>query len=98
MTAGGDSDGRDPERNGPPGGGLTEAERKAAQRRADFRRKRRLIRTGQVLMVLGGLVGFVHLLAHLEVFGGQPSGVVDLLVGYPMAGLVFLAGAVLAGQ
>lgn len=49
-------------------------------------------------MVVGVIVGLVHLLAHLGTFGGQPSGLVDLLVGYPAAGLLFLAGAIAAGQ
>lgn len=57
-----------------------------------------MIRTGQVLMVVGAAVGLIHLFAHLGVFGGQPPGIVDLVAGYPVAGLLFLAGAIAAGQ
>jgi hypothetical protein len=37
----------------------------------------------------------VHLVAHLT---SSPSGTVDLLAGYPMAAVLFLVGAVLAGR
>ena len=77
---------------------LTRAERAAEARRAANRRRRRLVRAGQALMALGLLVGVVHWLAHLGAFGGSPSGVVDLVVGYPMAGLLFMGGAVAAGS
>lgn len=85
-----------PPRPTPPAS--TSIERRDEERRDLHRKKRRLIRTGQVLMVLGAVVGLIHLFAHLGLFGGQPPGVVDLLVGYPTAGLLFLAGAVAAGQ
>jgi hypothetical protein len=65
---------------------------------AEYRRKRRTIRLGQALMVLGALVAVVHLLGHLGVFGGEPSGWQDLAVGYPSAGALFLGGAIAAGQ
>ena len=77
---------------------LTAAEAKQEARRAQLIRQRKLIRRGQVLMGIGVLVGLMHLLAHFEVFGGPPSGLVDLLVGYPMAGVAFVSGAILAGQ
>lgn len=77
---------------------LTAAEARQEARRAQLIRQRKLIRRGQVLMGVGGLVGLMHLLTHFEVFGGQPSGLVDLLVGYPMAGLLLVGGAILAGQ
>ncbi len=49
-------------------------------------------------MVVGAVVGLIHLFAHLGVFGGQPPGIVDVLVGYPAAGLLMVAGAITAGQ
>ena len=49
-------------------------------------------------MAVGGLVALVHLFAHLGAFGGQPSGFVDLVAGYPIAVMTFLGGAVAAGQ
>lgn len=65
---------------------------------AEYRRKRRTIRLGQVLMALGVIVAVVHLLGHLGAFGGQPSGWQDIAVGYPSAALIFLAGGIAAGQ
>ncbi|MCU6482196.1 hypothetical protein [Arthrobacter sp. A2-55] len=63
----------------------------------NWRHHRRLIRIGQAVMVLGGLVGLSHWFAHVAVPGGPP-GIQDLLIGYPTAGLVLIAGAVLAGR
>ena len=77
---------------------LTAVERRDAERLRAYRRKRRLIRVGQILMGLGVVIAFVHWLAHIDVFGEQPSGLVDLVAGYPAAGLVFVLGAILAGQ
>lgn len=76
----------------------TTSERREAERREQHRKKRRLIRIGQALMVVGAVVGLIHLFAHLGVFGGQPPGIVDVLVGYPAAGLLMVAGAITAGQ
>jgi len=87
-----------PPRAATSGSGLTAHERKAIERRARYQRRRRIIQTGQVLMAVGVVVGLTHLLAHLDAFGGQPSGLVDLVAGYPAAAVVFLAGAVAAGQ
>ena len=62
---------------------------------AAYNRYRRRVRVGQVLMVVGGIVAVVHLVMHL---GGSPSGWTDLAAGYPVAVVMFMAGAVLAGQ
>ncbi|OMH24806.1 hypothetical protein BKD30_07280 [Tersicoccus phoenicis] len=64
---------------------------------ARWRRHRILVRVGQVIMALGGLVIIVHWIAHLQPPPG-PSGLEDLLVGYPTGGLLVIAGAVLAGR
>lgn len=77
---------------------LTPAEQKTAEGRRKYLRKRRVTRIGITLMVVGGLMAVTHWLSHLGAFGGQPPGIVDLLAGYPMAGLLFLAGAITAGQ
>jgi len=50
------------------------------------------------MMVLGAIVLIAHLLGHLGAFGGQPSGWMDLAVGYPTGGFLFLGGAIAAGQ
>ncbi len=77
---------------------LTPLERKAAERRARYQKKRRIIRTGQVLMAAGALMALIHLLAHWGAFSGQPSNLVDLVAGYPAAVLIVFVGAVAAGQ
>lgn len=69
----------------------------------DFERSwrihRRLVRLGQVLMIVGAVVAATHWLAHLEAFGpGQPPGWVDLVAGYPTGGLLLVAGMILAGR
>lgn len=66
---------------------------------AAWRRHRKLVRLGQVVMAIGALVAVVHWLAHLEVFGpGQPPGWIDLAAGYPTGALLIIAGAILAGR
>jgi hypothetical protein len=81
-----------------PGSYLTATEKKAAEGRRKYLRKRRLTRIGISLMVVGGLMAVTHWVSHLGAFGGQPPGIVDLVAGYPMAALLFLAGAITAGQ
>ncbi|CAG7600901.1 hypothetical protein ACFPZL_02160 [Leucobacter soli] len=64
-----------------------------------YRRHRRLVRLGQLLMLLGAVILIVHWLAHLETFGPtQPEGWIDLVAGYPMGGLFLLGGGILAGR
>lgn len=77
---------------------LTAAERRDLERWQAYRRKRRMLRFGQLLMALGVVVAIVHWLAHIGAFGGQPSSLVDVLAGYPAGALLFILGAILAGQ
>lgn len=65
-----------------------------------WRKHRRLVRTGQVLLVAGAVVAIIHWLAHLEIFspGQQPPGWLDLVAGYPTAAVLFISGAMLAGR
>jgi len=35
---------------------------------------------------------------HLEIFGGQPSSLLDLVAGYPTAAFLGILGAILAGR
>lgn len=67
----------------------------AADPLAGYRRYRRRVRLGQALMAVGGTIAAVHLVMHLA---GSPSGWTDLAAGYPLAGLIFVAGVWLAGQ
>lgn len=65
----------------------------------NYRRRRRLIRIGQALMVLGVLVAGSHWIAHLAPNGGQgPSIGADIFLGYPTGGLLIVVGAIMAGQ
>ncbi|WP_404352184.1 hypothetical protein LG324_04455 [Phycicoccus jejuensis] len=61
----------------------------------EYRRHRRLVLAGKVLMGVAAVVAIVHVGAHLT---SSPSGLVDLVAGYPAAGAVFVIGAVLAGR
>lgn len=70
---------------------------KEAERR-QYRRKGILIRAGQVVMVAAALLALEHVAAHLGAFGGQPPLLIDLVAGWPLAGVLFMIGAMLAGQ
>ncbi|RAX16276.1 hypothetical protein DC347_13260 [Pseudarthrobacter sp. AG30] len=63
-----------------------------------YRRHRRLVRTGQVLMALGALVAIAHWVAHLAPTGQGPSITEDIFIGYPTGAVLLLAGAVIAGR
>jgi hypothetical protein len=63
-----------------------------------YRRHRRLVRIGQVLLAAGALVAISHWVAHLAATGQGPSITEDIFIGYPTGGLLVLIGAVLAGR
>ena len=69
--------------------------RNGPDRFQEYRSHRRKVRAGQALMAVGIVIAAVHALQHLAT---SPSGFVDLVAGYPAAGLIFLVGAVLAGR
>ncbi|MEO7421061.1 MAG: hypothetical protein ABIU87_01540 [Ornithinibacter sp.] len=60
-----------------------------------YRAHRRWVRAGQVAMGLALVIAGVHVVAHLT---ASPSGLTDLVAGYPAAGVLFLVGAMLAGR
>jgi hypothetical protein len=67
--------------------------------RRQYRRKRVLFRTGQVLMIAAVLLALEHVAAHLGAFGSQqPPLLIDLVAGWPLAGVLLIMGAMLAGQ
>jgi len=75
------------------------AEPKPDDPQRSWRLHRRLVRTGQAMMIVGAGVAVSHWLAHIETFGpGQPPGWLDLVAGYPTGGLLILFGAILAGR
>jgi hypothetical protein len=67
--------------------------------RKKYWRKQRFVRIGQVLMLAGTLVVLVHWLAHIEAFGPQqPALWLDVVAGYPMGGVLLIAGGIIAGR
>ncbi|GGC97648.1 hypothetical protein GCM10011512_25770 [Tersicoccus solisilvae] len=64
---------------------------------ARWRRYRRLLRAGQAVMALGGLVLLAHWIAHLQPPPG-PSAIEDIFAGYPAGVLLLLGGGIMAGQ
>lgn len=65
----------------------------------NYRLRRRFLRAGQAVMVIGALIAIIHWLSHLEAFGpGQPEGWIDLVAGYPMAMLLMIVGAVVSSR
>lgn len=63
----------------------------------NYRHHRLLVRLGQVIMALGLMVGLSNWIAHVVMTGGPP-GIQDLLIGYPTAAVLMIAGAILAGR
>ena len=75
----------------------------AAQREADKRkltpaqyRRRRML--GWTLVALGLVVFVQHLVSHAGFFTLVSPGVDDVIAGYPLAGLLALAGAIVLSR
>jgi len=63
---------------------------------AAYRRERRRRILGWVLVALGAAMAAVHMVSHLgrlKIVGYQ-----DLLIGYPMAAVLVLAGFIVVGM
>ena len=79
-------------------------ETQAAQERATQRKQislrayqfRRALGWG--LVGLGITVGVSHWLSHIGLWGFASQGLMDLVAGYPMAGLLGIAGAIVLGR
>ena len=63
----------------------------AAKRSSHHSRRRRRL-AGWSLIAFGVVVGVTHLMEHGGLFQLAPSGVEDLLMGYPMAMLLAVLG------
>ncbi len=62
-------------------------------------RRYRWYRTaGWSLVAAGVLIGVSHWFAHLGTWSFASSGVMDLVAGYPMAGLLGVAGAIVLSK
>lgn len=70
----------------------------SARRRRQAVKTRRLRVAGGGLMLVGLVVGIVHVFSHLLVLRFLPLGWQDLLIGYPTAGALILTGFVLFGR
>jgi hypothetical protein len=69
-------------------------QQEAAKRRHQARRRDWLVRLGGALMIIGVVVGLVHMLRHLA---ANPGAGEDLAVGYPTAAVLLVIGLVLLG-
>ena len=65
----------------------------------EYRRRERLRKLGFALIVVGVVIALEHAAAHLGAFGGrQPSALIDLTLGWPLAGIIVIVGMTFAGQ
>ncbi len=72
-----------------------EAERKKAVSPGAYARRRFL---GWTLVTLGVLVGLQHLIHHMGVFTLISPGWDDIVAGYPLAGALGVAGAIVLSK
>ncbi len=79
---------------------MTAAAPRPARKKLDaYQRRRVYLRVGQAIMLAGGIMALIHWLTHLEVFGpDQPPLLIDLAIGYPMAALLLIFGAIIASR
>lgn len=63
-----------------------------------YRRRRRYVRIGQLVMLVGALIVAQHWLTHIGAFGAQPPLWADLAAGYPMGVALLIVGAVLTAR
>lgn len=72
---------------------------KREQDRRAYRRRELLRKVGFALIAIGIAIALEHVAAHLGAFGGrQPSALIDLTLGWPLAGIIVMVGMILAGQ
>lgn len=77
----------------------TQEQQAEAAIRDDFSRRRRRHAIAYMLFILAGVIAFYHLFEHLDVVPAMTgsSGVDDIVVGWPMAGLLAITGAIKYG-
>jgi len=75
----------------------TRLAQEAAAFRADWQHKQRKKVLAYVLFVLAAIVVVTHVLEHVGVFQLFNPGLEDLLIGYPTALLMLIAGAIALG-
>jgi len=72
------------------------AQEKARKRKQISLRAYRFRRAfGWSLVSLGIIVAVSHWLSHIQLWGFGSQGAMDLVAGYPMAGLLGISGAVI---
>jgi hypothetical protein len=95
--------GRGPSRRRDKTGDARAAATQASQRRAEREkitpaayRRRRIV--GWILVGVGVAIGIQHLVSHMGFFHVISAGWDDLLVGYPIAAALGIAGAVVLSK
>ncbi len=78
--------------------GETQRQQAAAAIRHDYTRQRRRHIAAYVLFALAVLIAVTHLLEHWGVFQLMAPTLQDLLLGWPMAGVLGIAGAIVHGK
>ncbi len=77
----------------------TQVEQKKAEERklspAAYRRRRVF---GRTLVVVAIIVGVTHLMEHMMIIKFASPGVEDLVAGFPMAGILGVAGAIILAK
>lgn len=73
-----------------------QAEAEARRRRYRTRRRRRV--AAWALFALAAVVAITHILEHAGAFQVMSPGLEDLLIGYPSAMLVAVAGGIVLGR
>ena len=64
-----------------------------------YRRREQLRKAGYVLIAAGIAIALEHAAAHLGAFDRrEPSTLIDLTLGWPLAMVVVIIGMILAGQ
>nr|WP_200933360.1 hypothetical protein [Leifsonia sp. Leaf325] len=63
-----------------------------------YRRRRRYLRAGQLVMLVGALIVAQHWLTHIGAFSAEPPLWADLATGYPMGVALLIVGAVLSAR
>jgi hypothetical protein len=76
---------------------LSKSEKVEQARQQKLRDLRKRQWTAGVLFTAGGVVGISHIMEHAGVFHVFSSGADDLVMGYPMALLLVVFGAVRLG-
>jgi hypothetical protein len=74
------------------------AQRQAERKKLSYAQYRRRRVFGWSLVALGVVVGVTHWLQHLQLYSLASQGVSDVFLGYPMAVLLGVGGAIVLSK